>query len=142
MKHTIIIDAGHGIETAGKRSPMLHDGRRLYEYEYNRKIANHLETLCKENGLNSFKICEDDTSPTLYERVKKANRYISEHPDEQCIFLNSRQCFRQLDDRMATTLRMGVLSCKASRKTNGRIGAVPLRGNQRIISEDETPQYW
>lgn len=88
MKHTIIIDSGHGKETAGKRSPMLHDGRRLYEYEYNRKIANHLETLCKENGLNSYKICEDETSPSLYERVKKANRYISEHPDEQCIFFS------------------------------------------------------
>ena len=35
---TIILDAGHGRETPGKRSPKTTDGKQLLEWELTKKI--------------------------------------------------------------------------------------------------------
>ena len=36
-KLTVILDAGHGKETPGKRSPKLKDNRQLLEWQFNRE---------------------------------------------------------------------------------------------------------
>jgi len=38
-EYCIYIDAGHGSDTPGKRSPKWEDGRQLFEWEFNREIA-------------------------------------------------------------------------------------------------------
>jgi N-acetylmuramoyl-L-alanine amidase len=40
--HTWILDAGHGPRTAGKRSPVLPDGRQLIEWEWNRRVLDRI----------------------------------------------------------------------------------------------------
>ncbi|GHV13650.1 N-acetylmuramoyl-L-alanine amidase [Bacteroidia bacterium] len=70
---TVILDNGHGIYTAGKRSPVWADGSQLFEYEFNRdvvkRIARYLEN---ENIPYSILVPElDDIS--LSERVRRAN---------------------------------------------------------------------
>ena len=39
MKPIVILDNGHGEETAGKRSPVWGDGSQLFEWEFNRDIG-------------------------------------------------------------------------------------------------------
>ena len=48
----VLIDNGHGQDTAGKRSP---DGR-LMEYAYAREIARRLETELKARGIDAVRI--------------------------------------------------------------------------------------
>ena len=70
----ILIDNGHGQETAGKRSP---DGR-LLEWSYNREIARRVvDALQSEHFYASLLVPEDEDIP-LAERCKRVNRVCSE----------------------------------------------------------------
>lgn len=65
----ILLDAGHGVNTPGKRSP---DGR-LREYAWAREIAERLENALKERGYDVERIVKEETDTPINERVKRAN---------------------------------------------------------------------
>jgi N-acetylmuramoyl-L-alanine amidase len=67
----VLIDNGHGKDTAGKRSP---DGR-LREYAYAREIAARLEQALKERGIEAIRITPEENDISLAERCRRANRY-------------------------------------------------------------------
>ena len=72
QKVKILIDAGHGIETPGKRSP---DGL-LREYAWARDCAKELYTWLKgENSFEPILLQDDDSDMPLPVRVKKANSF-------------------------------------------------------------------
>lgn len=66
----IILDAGHGYETPGKRSP---DGFR--EYEFNRQAAHHCRKLLEQAGLTVMDTHSDEWDIPLSERTGMANRW-------------------------------------------------------------------
>jgi N-acetylmuramoyl-L-alanine amidase len=66
----VILDAGHGKDTAGKRSP---DGR-LLEYAYAREIAVRLERELKARGYDAQRIVPEENDISLKERCERANR--------------------------------------------------------------------
>jgi len=68
--HKIILDAGHGINTAGKRSP---DGR-FREYKFNRLIVNAVAEHLRLRGYNVEILVPEETDVPLQERVARANR--------------------------------------------------------------------
>lgn len=66
----IMVDAGHGYNTPGKRSP---DGMR--EYEFNRIVANYTKAMLEELTDVIVYFSHSDTKDiTLQERTEKANR--------------------------------------------------------------------
>ncbi len=68
------IDNGHGKETAGKRSPVLDDGRQLFEYEFNRIISDLLMKRLEQRGVAYFNVVpEVNEDIGLQERVNRAN---------------------------------------------------------------------
>lgn len=69
-KFKVILDAGHGRDTAGKRSP---DGR-LLEYAYAREIAVRLERELKARGYDAQRIVPEENDISLKERCNRANR--------------------------------------------------------------------
>lgn len=69
-KFKVILDAGHGRDTAGKRSP---DGR-LLEYAYAREIAVRLERELKARGYDAQRIVPEENDISLKERCERANR--------------------------------------------------------------------
>lgn len=76
----IAIDAGHGPETAGKRSP---DGT-LREYHFNSAVADELEKLLAGYKCNTFRTDEKSLDVSLQARcneaiAKKATLFISIH---------------------------------------------------------------
>lgn len=80
VKMKIMLDAGHGYTTAGKRSP---DGMR--EYEFNRGVANEAKVLleCYQNVTVYFAHSDNQDVP-LKKRTDKANQlkaecYVSIH---------------------------------------------------------------
>lgn len=67
----VLIDNGHGKDTAGKRSP---DGR-LREYAYTREIAARLEQALKARGMDAVRITPEENDVSLGERCRRANKY-------------------------------------------------------------------
>lgn len=65
----ILIDNGHGAETAGKRSP---DGS-LREYKYAREIAERIVTCLKEKGFDAERIVTEENDVSLTERCRRVN---------------------------------------------------------------------
>jgi N-acetylmuramoyl-L-alanine amidase len=65
----IAIDAGHGPETAGKRSP---DGT-LREYQFNSAVADEMEKILKLNKVRVLRTDDKSTDVSLRDRCKKAN---------------------------------------------------------------------
>ena len=70
----IILDNGHGLDTAGKRSPKWPDGAPiLYEWEYNRGLVKAIhERLCRLNIPNTVLVPEAEDIP-LRQRTDRAN---------------------------------------------------------------------
>lgn len=66
----ILIDNGHGIDTAGKRSP---DGR-LREYKWARECAIALVAALKEQGIDAERIVTEETDVSLRERCARVNK--------------------------------------------------------------------
>ena len=66
----ILIDNGHGQETAGKRSP---DGR-LLEWSYNREIARRVVAGLSSLGLDAELLVPEDEDISLYERCRRVNQ--------------------------------------------------------------------
>lgn len=71
----ILLDAGHGESTPGKRSP---DGR-LREYKYCREIANNVKQKLEDWGFQVKLIVTDNTDTPLLERCKIVNQYCNEY---------------------------------------------------------------
>lgn len=65
----VLIDAGHGIDTKGKRSP----DNTLQEYRYCRDLAGELSVRLQENGIENIVIVPEDKDIPLRERCNRAN---------------------------------------------------------------------
>lgn len=65
----IAIDAGHGKDTAGKRTP----DNTMREYEFNSVVANELEKILKANKIRTLRTDSDKIDVELRDRCKKAN---------------------------------------------------------------------
>lgn len=70
----VILDNGHGINTAGKRSP---DGR-LREYAWAREIVKRIKNKLDLLGIESYVLVPEQTDISLEERVRRANKIHSE----------------------------------------------------------------
>ncbi len=69
-----ILDNGHGIDTPGKRSPRLMDGRQLLEYRFNREVVGLILSLMEKKGLRSFQLVPEEEDIPLSIRVARANQ--------------------------------------------------------------------
>ena len=88
MTLTLLIDNGHGMETPGKRSPLLPNGRRLYEWEFTRRVAKKCAELAYLFKLNVVILVPEDNDVSLTERANRANRYVDSHRNEKCVLLS------------------------------------------------------
>lgn len=65
----ILIDNGHGVNTAGKRSP---DGS-LREYSYTREIASRIVQALTAEGFDAERIVTEEEDISLLERIHRVN---------------------------------------------------------------------
>lgn len=83
----ILTDPGHGIDTAGKRSP---DGR-LREYKYAREIAAEIVKRLKAQGYNAQQLVTEENDISLGTRCKRVND-ICKHFGASNVLLVSIHC--------------------------------------------------
>ena len=69
----VAVDDGHGMKTAGKRTPLFADGSYMPENAYNRAVASYLMDALKRCGFRVLAVAPGDEDTSLQTRVKRAN---------------------------------------------------------------------
>lgn len=78
MKPIVLLDNGHGKETAGKRSPVWSDGAQLFEWEFNRDIVRRIAKKLQADGIPYRVLVPEENDISLTERARRANEYAKE----------------------------------------------------------------
>lgn len=84
MTKLIALCDGHGMETAGKRTPVLPDGVVMRENEFNRRVVALLDVHLKRCGFRTLLVAPTDVDTPLKARTDAANAakadlYVSVH---------------------------------------------------------------
>jgi N-acetylmuramoyl-L-alanine amidase len=85
MSRLIALDDGHGMETAGKRTPHITElGKFIHENEFNRAVVGYLDAELKRCGFSTLLVAPTDADTPLKARTdlansKGADAYISIH---------------------------------------------------------------
>lgn len=93
MNYLVFLDAGHGLDTSGKRTPLFEDGTFMRENEFNRvvvqKIYNELENY---KNIDVFIVNPEKYDVPLDERIKRINTayddYIKKFPKAKCVLIS------------------------------------------------------
>ncbi len=86
---TLLIDNGHGKNTAGKRSPLMEDGRtQLQEWEFTRKVAQRIVELAPQYDIKPVILVPEEEDIALSIRAARANKYIRSNPAEKCVLVS------------------------------------------------------
>lgn len=84
MSILIALDAGHGNNTAGKRTPKFDDGTFMKENEFNKGTVKHLKVMLERCGFRTLDVAPEASDTPLNVRTKRANDananlYVSVH---------------------------------------------------------------
>ena len=85
----ILLDNGHARSTKGKRSPVLEDGRQLFEYKFNRDIVRRITTMLDKEGISYIIITpEIDYDVPLLVRASRVNQYCNKFGKDNCLLIS------------------------------------------------------
>ncbi|MDF2907589.1 MAG: hypothetical protein K0R34_2910 [Herbinix sp.] len=74
-KYLVALDDGHGMKTAGKRTPEIPElnNRIIHENEFNRAVISYLDAELKRCGIDTLLVAPTDADTSLSSRVALAN---------------------------------------------------------------------
>ena len=84
----ILFDNGHGVNTAGKRSPKGGKYGVLYEWKYAREIARPLVDRLKKLGYDAELVVTEDNDVSLGERCRRVNSWCDKLGAKNCLFVS------------------------------------------------------
>lgn len=70
-----LLDNGHGVNCAGKRSPIWGDGSQLFEWEFNRDIVRRIAAKLDDLAILYEILTPETNDVSLQERCRRANLY-------------------------------------------------------------------
>jgi N-acetylmuramoyl-L-alanine amidase len=74
MKYLVVLDAGHGLDTPGKRTPLFDDGSFMKENEFNRSVVRKIDSMLEKNeNIDVIFTVTEKRDVSLDERVRRAN---------------------------------------------------------------------
>lgn len=74
MSKLIAIDNGHGLNTAGKRTPLFPDGSFMHEWEFNHAVAKYLEAELQRCGFKTLMLSDTEEDTPLQRRTDRCNK--------------------------------------------------------------------
>ena len=85
---TIILDAGHGKSTPGKKFSF--GGVTLYEWEYSRELSKRIKVLCDQLQIPCIQANTDDSDPGLSARANHINQIVRQEAEKgrQCLMIS------------------------------------------------------
>lgn len=69
----VAIDNGHGLNTAGKRTPKFEDGTFMHEWEFNYAVAKYLKIELERCGVNVLMLSDTEEDTPLTTRTNLCN---------------------------------------------------------------------
>ena len=78
---TIILDAGHGKLTPGKRSPKLDNGSQFFEWEFTRKLSNAIKKSLDDLNIRCIQSNVDESDPGLSARATNINQIVRQNSE-------------------------------------------------------------
>ena len=85
----VLLDNGHAKSTPGKRSPLLADGNRFYEWEFNRDIVSRIAEGLDALGIKyHILVPEVEKDVALSERANRANEYCKKYGTKNCMMIS------------------------------------------------------
>lgn len=81
----IILDAGHGEDTPGKRSPRWRKGEQLFEWEFTRDIVEQCSIILSNDKYYPEVLVPETRDISIRERANRANEI---HKAEKSIFIS------------------------------------------------------
>ena len=141
-KMKILIDNGHGSNTAGKRSP----DSRLLEWRYTREIAQRVVDALCELGYDAERIVTEDYDVTLKERCRRVNRFCGKLGTKNVILVSIHCNAAASDGKWHTAKGWGVyVSRNASQRSKALADNLfdsakihELKTRQPLLSQ----KYW
>lgn len=82
--YCVLLDAGHGIDTPGKRSP---DGK-FREYLWNREVADLLLEYVREDGIECYLVVTETNDISLTTRANRVNKWCKERGAGKCVLVS------------------------------------------------------
>lgn len=85
----VLLDNGHAKSTAGKRSPLLDNGERFYEYEFNRDVVARIAKGLDKLGIKYHVLVPElEKDISLTTRANRANSYCNKYGAKNCFFIS------------------------------------------------------
>ena len=85
----ILLDNGHGENTAGKRSPLWPDGSQLFEWAYTREITSRIFSELTKLGIDSELIVRESIDVPIRERARRVNSICKKVGIRNCFLMPS-----------------------------------------------------
>lgn len=85
MSLKILLDAGHGVDTKGKCSPLWSDGTQLFEWQHNRILVRVIKEKLEKLSYDVELITTEQNDIPLNERVRRVNEFCK---NNKCIFIS------------------------------------------------------
>lgn len=119
---TVILDAGHGKNTPGKRSPKIdlqydkdftsiEDGR-FREYRFNRRVVKDAIPKLKEMGFNVIELIPEENDIPLNTRVSRINKYVKKYGVNNCIMVSVHANAAGSNDKWLTARGWSIWTTK------------------------------
>lgn len=77
----VLLDAGHGEDTPGKRSPIWEDGSQLFEWAFNRVLVQYIKDYLKL-GVSYVVLVPENEDILLEERIDRIERIHKAYKDD------------------------------------------------------------
>ena len=75
----ICLDAGHGSNTPGKRTPVFEDGSFIKENEFNRAVVMLIKPILEKIGFKTILVAHETTDTDLEIRTSRANNAVKNY---------------------------------------------------------------
>jgi N-acetylmuramoyl-L-alanine amidase len=123
MSKLIALDNGHGLNTAGKRTPRWTDGTTsiytkknfMHEWEFNRGVVKRLKVELERNGFDVLEVSPTDVDTPIRTRCRVANDadadiFVSVHANALSNLWNERvKGIETLTSGKGESLRLGTI---------------------------------
>ena len=134
----VLIDAGHGVDTLGKRSP---DGR-LMEYAYAREIASRVADALVKKGIDEQLLVTEENDVPLKERVRRANTYNAKDAVLVSIHVNAAGSGSQWMTARGWSVFVSQNAGKESKRLAGCLCGEAEKEGLRIRRQYPGVPYW
>lgn len=142
MKKIVLIDNGHGINTAGKCSP----DKRLLEWKWTREIAVQIVNALNAAGIDARRIVTEEKDISLRERCRRVNAICSKCGSKNVVLVSVHVNAAGADGKWHDARGFSVWVSKRGSENSKRMARLMydeaekrnLKGNRCVPKE----RYW